>query len=127
MLSFLFLIDDYQSLTPTVLFSLLVPRIVSQYHRWLTALTDWENHESQAAYDSSLTLKTFAFNAQIALSPALLTIFVYLPFGQFIAHTLQTRYFGHILKTQLDASTMSMTSGRLAAQLTFAAVASPVG
>ncbi|KAJ3566882.1 hypothetical protein NP233_g6723 [Leucocoprinus birnbaumii] len=68
--------------SPTILFSALVPQVLSFYHAFAARLTSWENHYHQSSYNKSLTLKTFALSAIVAYMPLGLSAFVYVPFGE---------------------------------------------
>jgi hypothetical protein len=51
---------------PTLLFVLLVPRVLGIYHAISVRLTNWENHAQKSTYTASLTLKTFALSSLVA-------------------------------------------------------------
>lgn len=77
-------------MAPTVLFVVLVPRLLSFYHDHAVKLTEWENHPRQSSYDRSLTLKTFALASIVAYGGLALTAFVYVPFGSQIMHIVES-------------------------------------
>uniref|UniRef100_A0A0W0GAX1 Putative IST2-Plasma membrane protein n=1 Tax=Moniliophthora roreri TaxID=221103 RepID=A0A0W0GAX1_MONRR len=70
------------SFAPTIVFIILVPRIVSIFHICATWFTDWEGHIHQSTHDDSLTLKTFIFTALTSYLGLALCAFVYVPFGE---------------------------------------------
>lgn len=70
-----------QSFLPTILFILLVPRLLAFYQSYAVRFTRWENHAHQSSYDRSLTLKTFALAGLVAYGGLALSAFVYVPFG----------------------------------------------
>lgn len=49
-----------------------------------TQLTDYENYETHAAYETALTQKIFVLNFITSYLPIFLTAFVYVPFGNII-------------------------------------------
>lgn len=49
-----------------------------------TRLNDYENYETQAAYDVAMTQKTFVINFITSYLPVFLTAFVYVPFASLI-------------------------------------------
>ncbi|OCH96405.1 DUF590-domain-containing protein [Obba rivulosa] len=83
------------SFSPTILFALLVPRLMKLYHAYALALTRWENHARQSRHDASLTLKTFALSAIVAYLGLALSAFVYVPFGEEVMAAVQNALFHH--------------------------------
>ncbi|ESK85554.1 hypothetical protein Moror_10042 [Moniliophthora roreri MCA 2997] len=75
--------------SPTVLFILLVPRIVGVFQACTVRLTIWENHSHQSSHDKSLARKTFVFTALVAYLGLALSAFVYVPFGEGIMRVVQ--------------------------------------
>ena len=71
-----------QGVSPTILFSALVPRILSIYHSYAVSFTNWENHGHQSTHEASLTVKTFSLSAIVAYLGLALSAFVYVPFGE---------------------------------------------
>ncbi|KAF8309277.1 DUF590-domain-containing protein [Clavulina sp. PMI_390] len=86
-------------LAPTVLFILLVPRLLGFYHVYAVRLTEWENHPRQSSYDRSLALKTFALASIVAYGGLALSAFVYVPFGGQIMRNVQAYLSGPEGKT----------------------------
>lgn len=82
-----------QSFSPTILFVLLVPRLLALYQAYAVRLTNWENHAHQSSHEASLTLKTFALSAVVAYLGLALSAFVYVPFGEFIMSKVQDTLF----------------------------------
>ncbi|KAG2126233.1 calcium-activated chloride channel-domain-containing protein [Suillus clintonianus] len=87
----------YVAFAPTILFSLLVPRLLAMYQKHATSFTDWENHEHQSSHSSSLALKVFTLSAMNAYLGLALSAFVYVPFGESVMHFVQSHLFtgGH--------------------------------
>ncbi|EMD39002.1 hypothetical protein CERSUDRAFT_81791 [Gelatoporia subvermispora B] len=83
------------SFSPTILFVLLVPRLMKLYHAYALALTRWENHAHQSRHDASLTLKTFSLSAIVSYLGLALSAFVYVPFGEEVMTAVQGALFQH--------------------------------
>ncbi|RJE20040.1 plasma membrane channel protein, partial [Aspergillus sclerotialis] len=71
----------YLVFIPTILVSSLVPTISAVLVSIATKLTDYENYETQNAYDMALTQKIFVINFVTSYLPIFLTAFVYVPFA----------------------------------------------
>ncbi|OBZ66740.1 hypothetical protein A0H81_13200 [Grifola frondosa] len=67
------------SFSPTILFFLSVPHLLSIYHTYAVKFTNWENHAHQSTHDASLTIKTFSLSAIVAYLGLALSAFVYVP------------------------------------------------
>lgn len=78
---------------PTILFMLLVPRVMAIYHSYAVRFTDWENHGHQSSHDASLTIKTFTLSAIVAYGGLALSAFVYVPFGEEVMTFVQLYLF----------------------------------
>jgi anoctamin-10 len=61
-----------------------MPILQSVLTKMATQLTDFENYETQAAYQKALTQKIFVLNFITSYLPIFLTAFVYVPFGNII-------------------------------------------
>ncbi|THG98283.1 hypothetical protein EW026_g3880 [Hermanssonia centrifuga] len=83
----------FLSFAPTVLFVLLVPRLLAIYHGYAVRFTDWENHGHQSTHDASLTIKTFSLSAIVAYGGLALSAFVYVPFGEEVMTFVQLYLF----------------------------------
>jgi hypothetical protein len=83
----------FVAFTPTILFSLLVPRLLAMYQKHAANFTNWENHEHQSSYSSSLSLKVFTLSAMNAYLGLALSAFVYVPFGESVMHFVQSHLF----------------------------------
>ncbi|KAG2111424.1 calcium-activated chloride channel-domain-containing protein [Suillus cothurnatus] len=83
----------YVSFAPTILFSLVVPRLLAIYQKYATNFTDWENHEHQSSHSWSLSLKVFTLSAVNAYLGLALSAFVYVPFGESVMHFVQSHLF----------------------------------
>lgn len=70
-----------QVFIPTVLLSSLVPTMSALLASIATTLNDYENYETQHAYDVALTQKIFVINFVTSYLPIFLTAFVYIPFA----------------------------------------------
>ncbi|KDR70978.1 hypothetical protein GALMADRAFT_103009 [Galerina marginata CBS 339.88] len=82
--------------SPTILFVVLVPRVLAIYQAIAVRLTNWENHAHKSTYAGSLTLKTFALSAIVAYMGLGLSAFVYVPFGEGVMRWVQAWLFGGV-------------------------------
>lgn len=82
-----------QGFSPTILFTALVPRLLSIYHSYAVSFTNWENHGHQSTHDASLTVKTFSLSAIVAYLGIALSAFVYMPFGEEVMTLVQSYIF----------------------------------
>jgi len=87
-----------KAFSPTILFTALVPQLLSFYQALAVRFTSWENHFHQSSYNTSLTLKTFALSAIVAYMPLGLSAFVYVPFGEGVMRYVQHGLFALKLK-----------------------------
>ncbi|KAK5715079.1 hypothetical protein LTR15_010495 [Elasticomyces elasticus] len=69
---------------PTVLLTTGLPLLTGLLTQFATRLTDFENFETESAYEKALTRKIFVLNFITSYLPVLLTAFVYVPFGSII-------------------------------------------
>ncbi|KAF9894460.1 hypothetical protein FE257_007963 [Aspergillus nanangensis] len=74
----------YLVFIPTILLSALIPTMTAVLVSVATRLNDYENYETQFAYDAALTQKIFIINFITSYLPIVLTAFVYLPFASYI-------------------------------------------
>ncbi|TRM65471.1 calcium-activated chloride channel-domain-containing protein [Schizophyllum amplum] len=81
------------SLSPTILFTLLVPTFLGYYKKAAVRTTVWENHAHQSSHTASLTLKIFALSSLVAYLGLVLSAFVYVPFGEEIMQIVQVLLF----------------------------------
>ncbi|EAW13544.1 anoctamin family protein [Aspergillus clavatus NRRL 1] len=72
---------QYLVFIPTVLLSALVPTMSAVLLSVATKLNDYENYETQDAYNAALTQKIFVVNFITSYLPVFLTAFVYVPFA----------------------------------------------
>ncbi|KAF8211006.1 calcium-activated chloride channel-domain-containing protein [Mycena galopus ATCC 62051] len=98
------------SLSPTVLFVVLVPQLLAAYHSIAARLTAWENHAHQSSHAASLTIKTFALSALVAYLGLALSAFVYVPFGEGIMRMVQVCLFKGSLSADATAEALNTTS-----------------
>ncbi len=91
-----------QSLSPTILFAILVPRLLAVYQVIATKFTAWENHAHHSSYTSSLSLKTFVLTSLVAYLGLALSAFVYVPFGEGVMQFVQLQIF-HTNSTSEDS------------------------
>ncbi|KAJ5618807.1 Acyl-CoA N-acyltransferase [Penicillium lagena] len=75
---------SYLVFIPTILVSALVPTMSAVLTTIATRLNDYENHETNDAYDVALTQKIFVINFMTSYLPVFLTAFVYVPFASLI-------------------------------------------
>ncbi|KAJ3747731.1 calcium-activated chloride channel-domain-containing protein [Lentinula detonsa] len=73
--------QTYISYTPTILYAILVPHLISFFQSCAERFASWENHTHHSTHDASVTLKTFIFTALVAYLSLTLTALVYVPFG----------------------------------------------
>jgi len=66
---------------PTGIMTTFMPMLTALFTKIATRLTNYENHDTDAAHDEALTRKTFILNFITSYLGILLTAFVYLPFG----------------------------------------------
>jgi anoctamin-10 len=81
--------NSMQAFSPTILFTALVPRVLSIYHMLANRLTSWENHRHRSSHNTSLTLKSFALSAIVSYLGLALSAFLYVPFGEAVMHYVQ--------------------------------------
>ncbi|KAE8354375.1 calcium-activated chloride channel-domain-containing protein [Aspergillus coremiiformis] len=74
----------YLVFIPTILLSALLPTMTTILVSVATRLNDYENYETQVAYDVALTQKIFVINFITSYLPIFLTAFVYVPFAHSI-------------------------------------------
>ncbi|KAE9401132.1 hypothetical protein BT96DRAFT_818323 [Gymnopus androsaceus JB14] len=72
---------QYVSFTPTILYAIFIPHLISFFQSCAESFTAWENHFLHSTHDRSVTLKTFIFTALVAYLSLTLTALVYVPFG----------------------------------------------
>jgi hypothetical protein len=77
-------LKGYLVFIPTILLSALIPTMTTILVSVATRLNNYENYETQAAYDVALTRKIFIINFITSYLPIILTAFVYLPFASYI-------------------------------------------
>ncbi|RDB23782.1 hypothetical protein Hypma_008903 [Hypsizygus marmoreus] len=101
----------YISFSPTILFVVLVPRLLALYQSLARGLTAWENHAHYSSHASSLTLKTFALSALVAYLGLGLSAFVYVPFGEGVMQVLQAWIFHETTNGHLKGLNATMSDG----------------
>jgi anoctamin-10 len=69
---------------PTGILTTVMPVLVNLFTTFATQLTDFENYDTQAAYDTAMTQKIFVINFITSYLGIFLTAFVYVPFGTLI-------------------------------------------
>ncbi|KAJ4305414.1 hypothetical protein N0V90_000945 [Kalmusia sp. IMI 367209] len=69
---------------PTGILTTVMPILSGILTKLATQLTDYENYETHAAYETALTQKIFVLNFITSYLPIFLTAFVYVPFGNII-------------------------------------------
>ncbi|KAJ3774182.1 calcium-activated chloride channel-domain-containing protein [Lentinula raphanica] len=77
------------SFSPTIIFVILVPRLVAVFQLCAQYFTQWENHAHHSSHNASLTLKTFIFTALVAYLGLALSAFIYVPFGEGLMRIVQ--------------------------------------
>ncbi|KAL5335070.1 calcium-activated chloride channel-domain-containing protein [Aspergillus crustosus] len=77
-------LKSYLVFIPTILLSALIPTMSGVLVSVATKLNDYENYETQTAYDTALTQKIFVINFITSYLPIFLTAFVYIPFASLI-------------------------------------------
>ena len=66
---------------PTVILSIGLPFLSGMLTKVAHQLTEYENYETEAQFERSLTAKTFVLNFVTSYLPLCLTSFIYIPFG----------------------------------------------
>ncbi|KAF8817614.1 DUF590-domain-containing protein [Phlegmacium glaucopus] len=94
--------------SPTLLFVILVPRVLEVYQAIAVRLTKWENHAQKSSYTASLTLKTFALSALVAFMGLGLSAFVYVPFGEGMMYSIQAALFNGSFNSSTDGFTATL-------------------
>lgn len=69
---------------PTVILTTGLPLLTGVLTNVATRLNDFENYETDSAYEKSMTRKIFVLNFITSYLPVLLTAFIYVPFGSII-------------------------------------------
>jgi hypothetical protein len=69
---------------PTGILTTVMPVLVNLFTSFATQLTNFENYETQAAYDTAMTQKIFVINFITSYLGIFLTAFIYVPFGTLI-------------------------------------------
>ncbi|KAF1978416.1 DUF590-domain-containing protein [Bimuria novae-zelandiae CBS 107.79] len=69
---------------PTGILTTCMPVLTGILTKMATQLTEYENYETHAAYETALTQKIFVLNFITSYMPIFLTAFVYVPFGNII-------------------------------------------
>ena len=75
---------SYLTFLPTVILSTGLPFLSGILTKVAHQLTEYENYETEAQFERSLTAKTFVLNFVMSYLPLCLTSFVYIPFGAVI-------------------------------------------
>ncbi|KAJ7231049.1 calcium-activated chloride channel-domain-containing protein [Mycena haematopus] len=104
---------SFIAFSPTVLFVVLVPRLLAVYQSIATRLTSWENHAHQSSHAASLTIKTFALSALVAYMGLALSAFVYVPFGEGIMRMVQVWLFKGSVRADAAAEALNNTTSSL--------------
>ncbi|CED84280.1 Protein required for meiotic chromosome segregation [Phaffia rhodozyma] len=84
---------QYIGMVPTILFSLIVPRILAVYRTIAEKLTLWEDYATEEEYENALTTKTFALNSIVAFMGLFLSAYCYIPFGDRVMDTVDYALF----------------------------------
>lgn len=82
-----------QTLSPAILFTLLVPRVLRSHLARAKSFTAWENHAHQSSYEASLSIKTFALASIVSYLNLILSALVYVPFGDNLTGWVQSQIF----------------------------------
>ncbi|KZP13192.1 DUF590-domain-containing protein, partial [Athelia psychrophila] len=80
-----------QTLSPAILFTLLVPRVLRSHMARAKSYTAWENHAHQSSYEASLATKTFALSSIVSYLNLVLSALVYVPFGDNLTGWVQAQ------------------------------------
>jgi len=113
-----------------VLFSTLIPTFSGIYTKISKALTNFENHRTDAGFESALTHKIFVLNFLTGYMSLFLTAYVYVPFGKWIVPHLDV--FQIVLPKSIDETkdltprTFSINAFRLKRQLIYFAVTAQI-
>lgn len=69
---------------PTGILTTGLPILTGVFTNFATKLTQYENYQTESAYESAMTQKIFVLNFITSYLPIFLTAFVYVPFGRLI-------------------------------------------
>ncbi|KAE8149900.1 calcium-activated chloride channel-domain-containing protein [Aspergillus avenaceus] len=86
-------LKTYLVFIPTILLSALIPTMSGVLVSVATKLNDYENYETQMAYEVALTQKIFVVNFITSYLPLFMTAFIYVPFASRIAPYLDVFHF----------------------------------
>lgn len=119
---------------PTVILTTGLPFLNGLLTTAATKLTDFENYETEAQYERSLTSKTFVLNFITSYLPLCLTSFVYVPFGSVLVpylnvFSLTVRPFAENekqLQTPKNSSQFDINPARLRKQVIYFTVTAQI-
>ncbi|KAH7872372.1 calcium-activated chloride channel-domain-containing protein [Lentinula edodes] len=93
---------NYVTFTPTIIYAILVPHLISFFQSCAERFATWENHTHHSTHDASVTLKTFIFTALVAYLSLTLTALVYVPFGDAMV-AVALKWFGRNTSGTFDS------------------------
>jgi anoctamin-10 len=117
---------------PTGILTTVMPILTSIFTSFATRLTQYENYETQGAYEAALTQKLFVINFITSYLGICLTAFVYVPFGTLIVpyldiFSLTVRPFAeHEKQMQIPHSGFVINPDRLRKQVIYFTVTAQV-
>ncbi|KAJ3853579.1 calcium-activated chloride channel-domain-containing protein [Lentinula lateritia] len=94
--------QNYVTFTPTIIYAILVPHLISFFQSCAERFATWENHTHHSTHDASVTLKTFIFTALVAYLSLTLTALVYVPFGDAMV-AVALKWFGRNTSRTFDS------------------------
>ncbi|KAJ3814467.1 calcium-activated chloride channel-domain-containing protein [Lentinula aff. lateritia] len=94
--------QNYVTFTPTIIYAILVPHLISFFQSCAERFATWENHTHHSTHDASVTLKTFIFTALVAYLSLTLTALVYVPFGDAMV-AVALKWFGRNTSGTFDS------------------------
>lgn len=119
---------------PTGILTTGLPILTGIFTNFATRLTDFENYETESAYETAMTRKIFVLNFITSYLPIFLTAFVYVPFGSLIVpyldiFSLTVRPFAENekqLQTPPSSSHFQINPDRLRKQVIYFAVTAQI-
>ncbi|KAJ3773638.1 calcium-activated chloride channel-domain-containing protein [Lentinula raphanica] len=113
--------QQYISYTPTILYALSVPYLISFFQSCAEIFATWENHTHHSSHDASVTFKTFIFTALVAYLSLALTTLVYVPFGDAMVKVALQRFgrntFSSLNSTTFEGKRLKLDRSRLEEQM----------
>ena len=119
---------------PTIILTTVNPTVITILTGFAQKLTDYENYDTQEAYDRAMVNKVFVLNFIVSFLPIFLTAFVYMPFATIIVpyldvFSLTVQPFAENKKQMQvpkEAGTFSVNPDRLRKQVIYFAITAQI-